>query len=81
LTRSFDLCRKLEQLCQQAIAHHAQIGRKFYSQGKLHEALSIWETLLKMDADNQKIKNYVDRAHRVLSKLQRLEGEAGGVGV
>jgi tetratricopeptide (TPR) repeat protein len=73
---SFDPCRKLEQLCQQSIAHHSQLGRELYSQGKIHEALGLWQSLLLMDTNNQKIQDYVDRANRVLSKLQRLEEEA-----
>ncbi len=70
---SFELHRHLEQLYQQAVVMHSQSGRTLYSQGKIYEALEIWQFLLKIDSDNQRIQEYVDRANRVLGKLQRLK--------
>lgn len=73
---SFDLYRALEQEYQHGIRLHSQIGRKLYSQGKIHEALRVWQSLLDMDTNNQKIQDYVDRANRVLRKLKQLEKQA-----
>lgn len=67
--------RALEQQYQHGIKRQSQIGRELYSQGKIHQALKIWQSLLAMDKNNQNIQGYIDRANRVLNKLNRLQQE------
>lgn len=75
---SFELNRYLEQLYHLAVAMHSQSGRTLYSQGNIYEALEIWQFLLEMDKNNQRIQEYVDRANRVLAKLERLKQQTSG---
>ncbi len=67
---------ELEALYRQGVEQGMKTGRILYALGKIDEALAIWVSLHKVDRDNQKLQEHIDRANRVLMKLQHL-GEAG----
>lgn len=49
------------------------IGNEEYSKGKIEQAKKSWSGALKLDPNNKQIKNSVERADRVLSKLQEIK--------
>lgn len=48
-------------------------GKTLYSQGKINEALVIWEELLKIDPQNEELAAYVVRGKKVSTKIKTLE--------
>ncbi len=68
--------QELEQLYRKGIEQRIRAGRDLYSQGKIEEALKIWQSLQEIDKHNQKLKEHIKRANRVLNKLERLEKDA-----
>ncbi len=73
---SQELYNELETLYRHGVEQGMKAGRILYSLGKIDEALAIWVPLHRVDKDNQKLREHIDRANRVLEKLQDL-GEAG----
>ncbi len=69
------LYQELEQLYRKGIEQRIRAGRDLYSQGRIEEALKIWQSLQEIDTHNQKLKEHIERASRVLDKLRRLEKE------
>jgi len=51
-------------------------GRKLYSDGKISEAVQVWNSLLAIDSENHKLVSHIKRAKRVLKKLETLSSEA-----
>lgn len=71
--------KKHSQIIQQLSTHlstgieqRIATGQQLYSAGKIQEALAIWHELNNIDPDNSKLQSYIDRAERVLDKLQTL---------
>lgn len=73
------LRKELETLFRQGIDQGIAGGRRQYSQGNIKQALQIWTDLRRIDPGNQKLAEHIDRAERVLKKLQRLSKEGGAV--
>ncbi len=69
------LRKELDKRYRQGIDQKIAAGRRLYSSGKIQEALDVWNSLLEIDPDNQKLEGHIDRAERVLAKLQRLSKE------
>ena len=67
------LQEQLDQQIKLIVKKGAATGRKLYSEGKFKEALEIWQALLILDPDNAALQKHVERAQRVLKKLQSLE--------
>lgn len=63
----------LKQELDRGIAQSMDAGRKLYSEGKITEALSIWISLRKITPENEALEAHINRAQRVLDKLERLE--------
>ena len=76
---SIKLRKQLEKRYREGIDQKIAAGRKLYSSGKIQEALDIWNSLLEIDPGNQKLEAHIDRAERVLKKLQRLSSEGAAV--
>jgi len=76
---SIKLRKELDKRYRQGIDQKIAAGRRLYSSGKIQEALDIWNSLLDIDPGNQKLQGHIDRAERVLSKLQRLSDEGAVV--
>jgi hypothetical protein len=76
---SIKLRKELNKRYRQGIDQKIAAGRRLYSDGKIQEALDIRNSLLEIDPDNQKLQEHIDRAERVLAKLQRLSNEGAVV--
>jgi tetratricopeptide (TPR) repeat protein len=76
---SIKLRKELNKRYRQGIDQKITAGRRLYSSGKIQEALDVWHSLLKIDPDNQKLQGHIDRAERVLEKLERLSNEGAVV--
>ena len=76
---SVKLRKELNNRYRQGIDQKITAGRRLYSSGKIQEALDVWHSLLKIDPDNQKLQGHIDRAERVLKKLERLSSEGAAV--
>jgi tetratricopeptide (TPR) repeat protein len=53
------------------------LGMKYYSQGKLTQALSVWSLALKNDAGNEKLTEYVDEVRARLENLKKIQEQEG----
>lgn len=62
----------LETSIRLRVKHGTEHGRQLYSQGKVQEALSIWSGLLELAPEDAALQAHIERAERVLSKLERL---------
>jgi hypothetical protein len=51
-------------------------GKTLYSQGKINEALAVWEGLLKIDPKNEELASLISRGKKVSSKIRKLEKSA-----
>lgn len=76
---SIKLRKELDKRYRQGIDQKITAGRRLYSSGKIQEALDVWHSLLKIDPDNQKLQGHIDRAERVLKKLEQLSSEGAVV--
>ena len=76
---SLKLRKELNNRYRQGIDQKITAGRRLYSSGKIQEALDVWNSLLEIDPDNQKLQGHIERAERVLTKLQRLSNEGAVV--
>jgi tetratricopeptide (TPR) repeat protein len=47
-------------------------GNSLYRQERIAEAKAVWEKALRLDPDNRELKTHIERATRVLIKLQNL---------
>lgn len=76
---SIKLRKQLNKRYREGIDQKIAAGRRLYSGGKIQEALDVWNSLLEIDPGNQKLQAHIDRAERVLKKLQRLSSEGAAV--
>lgn len=72
---TLELLDRLSKRLQKGINQRMESARRLYSQGKIQEALQIWESLHSIDPGNQQLEAHIERARRVLEKLQRLQQE------
>ncbi len=73
------LYNQLKKRYRAGINQGIAAGRKLYSSGKIREALEVWNALLLIDTDNQKLEEHINRANRVLKKLHRLSRDGAGI--
>ena len=73
------LRKQLDKRYRKGIDQKIAAGRQLYSSGKIQEALDVWNSLLEIDPGNQKLQGHIDRAERVLKKIQRLSNEGAVV--
>ncbi len=73
------LRRELEAQFRQGIEQGIAAGRKRYSRGDVAGALAIWQSLAKIDPDNEKLADHIARAKRVLEKLEHLRKEGAEI--
>lgn len=69
------LMSELETRMQNGIDQRMESARRLYSQGKIEEALQIWESLQSLAPNNPELEKHIERARRVLDKLHRLQQE------
>lgn len=70
---NLELLEDLNKRLQSGIHQRMESARRLYSRGKIEQALQIWETLQTLAPNNQQLQAYIERARRVLEKLQRLQ--------
>jgi cytochrome c-type biogenesis protein CcmH/NrfG len=46
-------------------------GLKFFREQKLHEAIEKWNTVLEIDPNHHKAKEYIQRSKRILEALKQ----------
>ncbi len=76
---SIKLQKELERRYHTGIDQKIAAGRRLYSSGKIQQALDVWNSLLEIDPGNQKLEAHIDRAERVLKKLERLSSDGAAV--
>ena len=76
--------KELEELCKQFdsdVAEHVQglieIGVTHYSQQKYEQAIDVWKEAQSLDPKNERLAADIERAERVLEKLQSLREKQG----
>lgn len=47
-------------------------GMEYYTSGRLQESINTWQKILKIDTDNQKALNYINRTKIELSKIEEI---------
>lgn len=67
--------KELKQHLRRGIKQRFEAARKLYSKGKTQEALIIWLDLKKLDPDNPKLLSHIERAEKVLQKLEKLSNK------
>lgn len=70
--QSIELMRELEKYIQTGLTQRMEAGRRLYSDGQIEQALSIWIPLKSVAPGNTKLNDYIERAKRVLNKLETL---------
>lgn len=73
------LAKELDKYIKTGFAQRMEAGRRMYSNGKYEEALSIWIPLKSIDPDNAKLQDYIERAKRVLHKLEKLSNTPSAI--
>ena len=67
--------KQLKRHLKRGIKQRFEAARKLYSKGKTQEALIIWLDLRKLDPDNPKLLSHIERAEKVLQKLEKLSNK------
>ncbi len=65
--------QELESRTKESVAQGIEIGRKLYSQGKIEQALAIWNGLRELAPYNEYLISYIERAQRVIDNLDKLK--------
>jgi len=73
------LKKKLDIHIYKALKTGIKKGQELYSQGRIQPALNLWNELHQLAPSNQKLNNYINRAERVLRKLQSLSDNANAI--
>lgn len=69
------LILKLKKHLAAGIKQRSGAARNLYSKGKTQEALSIWIELKELEPDNAKLQSHIERAEKVLLKLEKLSNK------
>jgi tetratricopeptide (TPR) repeat protein len=68
-----ELKTKLDRDIKRRVESGIERGKTLYSLGKINEALSIWEGLLKIDPKNEELASLITRGKKVSTKIKTLE--------
>lgn len=69
------LLKDLQKHIRHGVEQRFEAGRKLYSEGKIREALDIWEEAAPLQDNNTKLVAHISRARKVLEKMQQLKGK------
>ncbi|MFO7603455.1 MAG: hypothetical protein R6X06_06535 [Gammaproteobacteria bacterium] len=64
--------KRLDTAIQQVVQQETDHGRRLYSEGKIQEALEAWQAVRLLDPSNPNLRRHIERAQRVLKKLESL---------
>jgi len=70
-----NLKKELDKKVNLAVYKGIKMGSDQYSKGKLRDALSIWQAIEPLDPNNKKLKEYIHRAERVITKIESLSNQ------
>ena len=65
--------QELDSRIKENVAQSIEIGRKLYSQGKVEQALAIWNDTRELAPYNEYLISHIDRAQRVIDNLDKLK--------
>ena len=68
-----ELAQALDQAIAAKVAELTAQGNTLYTHGKIRDAKRTWESALELDPGNQHLRSRIERAERVLNKLQKLQ--------
>ena len=63
----------LKEVFAGEVASAKEVGERYYSSGKIEEALSLWRQVLPMAPDDTQLGANIERAQRILDKLEALK--------
>ncbi len=66
------LVQQLASLVQKQVADDMTQGVELYGQGKYQQAIEVWRHVLTLEPGNEQAPAHIERAERILEKLQRL---------
>lgn len=67
--------KELDTRVHEHVKQNIELGRKLYSQGEIKQALAIWNDIRELDPDNEYLISHIERAQRVLDKVNKLQEE------
>ena len=73
------LIQQLDSTLKQQAEILFSVGDQLYRDGQLQQAVAVWKSLLKLSPDDTNLKARIERAERVLSKLESLRKEQAEV--
>jgi tetratricopeptide (TPR) repeat protein len=68
-----ELAKALDQAIAAKVTELTAQGNTLYTRGKIRDAKRTWESALELDPGNQHLRSRIERAERVLNKLQKLQ--------
>jgi len=74
-TEEQQLMQQLARLVQQQVESDMNLGIEHYGQGDYQEAITLWRNVLALEPGNEQAADRIERAERILEKLQRLRDE------
>ena len=69
------LIQNLSKHLTKGVTQRFEAARNLYSKGKTQEALSIWVKLKELDPHNIQLQSHIERAEKVLNKLEKLSNK------
>lgn len=70
--------KTLEQAVEKKVTALFESGVSAYSRGLFEQAAKEWRAVLKLNANHQQAKENLERAEKVLQKIERLKQKQGG---
>ncbi|MDH5571070.1 MAG: tetratricopeptide repeat protein [Gammaproteobacteria bacterium] len=71
--KALELKSQLDRNINSRIEKGITKGKSLYSQGKINQALEIWQELLSIDPKNEELTSLVARGKKVSKKIEKLE--------
>ncbi len=66
------LAQQLELRVHKQVEDNMAQGVEYYGLGQYKQAISSWQSVLELEPDNEQAAEHIERAERILEKLQRL---------
>ena len=63
----------LQEVFQREVLFARQQGEKLYAEGKIEEALAVWQSVVKMAPNDLQLAANIQRAQRILAKVEQLK--------
>ncbi len=72
-----ELLAKVQTTLSLQVTSLMELGDRLYREEQIGPAVAVWETALELDPNHQGISEKIDRARRVLEKLESIRSRAG----